>query len=508
VELAQNASRAGASKLDIALKNGVLTASDNGRGAGVCESLLVLADSAWSDEVEAQQNPAGWGIFFLISISKKIIFRSLFGEIEIECERFLKDRKYRESALGLVDRKKSSAGFYVEVVLKPEVPENSIVSQYFHSHSDILRFFPMDITVNGQVIEKGKIDEKIEKCELKLGYKGNKVGVSFNGLSNLEYSLTSLSNFAPRIRTVWYGIDIKPNNSAVILNVTQASPVTPVLPYRNSIQEDSKLQEFYEFIKKEVLKYCISYVSNKRNTDEQSLVQKLKIIKAIASQDDLDLLDRFYVANSEPYHPEDHYNSNSFNVVVCKGEKIVSEDIRLFINGKEEDCPDDIFLPEGVITSVEAPERKPNWLRVKKKIYKLNVRHAPKKAYKGYFRWSKAKITWEKEAVGVVGIVQGDGDGEIYYADTARDSDDIVDSVFENKVYYEDGDKADSQRYYFDEEIKKDISNVVKEYRLYDLFDGFCEAGIKTGSIKSILVHKNKVEVMIGKKKKILKLAA
>lgn len=508
VELAQNASRSGASKLDIALKNGVLTASDNGRGAGDCKSLLVLADSAWSDEVEAQQNPAGWGIFFLISISKKITFSSLFGEIEIECERFLKDRKYRESALGLVDRKKSSAGFYVEAVLKPEISENSIVSQYFCSHPDILRFFPMDITVNGQVIEKGKIDEKINECELKLEYKGNKVGVSLNDPYNLEYSLISMSDFASRIRTVWYGIDIKPSNSTVILNVTQASPVTPVLPYRNSIQEDEKLQEFYEFIKKEVLKYCISYVSNGKNTDENSLKQKFKILKAIASQEELDSLDRFYVINSEPYHPEDHYNSNSFTVVVRKGEKIISEDIRLFINGKKEDCSDDIFLPEGIITSVEAPERKPNWLEVKKKTYKINIRHSPKKKYKGYFHWSKAKITCEKEAVNVVGIVQGDGEGEIFYADTAHDSDDIMNSVFENKIYYEDGDSADSQRYYFDEELKKDIQNVVKEYHLYDLLNGFCGAGLKIDSIKSILIRKNRIEVMIGKKKRIFKLAA
>lgn len=262
------------------------------------------------------------------------------------------------------------------------------------------------------------------------------------------------------------------------------------------------------FLGEEKIRNNLSLPDNKRNTDEQSLVQKFKILEAIASQEELDSLDRFYVEKFEPYHPVDYYNCNEVDAIVRKGEKIVSEDIRLFINGKEEDCSEGIFLPEGIITSAEAPERKPNWLAVKKKIYKLSIRHSPKKAYTGYFCWSKANITCEKEAVNVVGIVQGDSDGEIFYADTARDFDDIVDSVFENRVYYEDGDSADSQRYYFDEEIKKDIANVVKEYRLHALLDGFCAAGIKTGSIKSILVHKNKVEVMIGRKKKILKLAA
>src|SRR3989304_5853795 len=76
LEQAQNAVRSGATGLNITLKDGVLKTIDNGSGAVDPMSLFVLADSNWPEEVEENQKPAGWGLFFLYSISEEVVFTS------------------------------------------------------------------------------------------------------------------------------------------------------------------------------------------------------------------------------------------------------------------------------------------------------------------------------------------------------------------------------------------------------------------------------------------------
>ena len=106
IEIAQNALRAGATKLDISLHDNQLYARDNGAGTMNPASLVTLSDSGWDSDVEENQMPAGWGLFMLFSLCEAVEFRSLFGDMYIVCEDFLNNdqkkraRKPLASAMG------------------------------------------------------------------------------------------------------------------------------------------------------------------------------------------------------------------------------------------------------------------------------------------------------------------------------------------------------------------------------------------------------------------------
>ena len=95
IELAQNSRRAGASRMEITLEGDRLSVTDNGHGLSDPTSLFILADSSWSDAVEAEQMPAGWGLFFLYSLSHWVSFKSHFGTIEFQPDRFLGEVRHR-----------------------------------------------------------------------------------------------------------------------------------------------------------------------------------------------------------------------------------------------------------------------------------------------------------------------------------------------------------------------------------------------------------------------------
>jgi hypothetical protein len=65
IEILQNARRAGATRVDITNKEGLVTVSDNGRGIADFSALLDLGKSDWQEGIETAEDPAGVGIFCL-----------------------------------------------------------------------------------------------------------------------------------------------------------------------------------------------------------------------------------------------------------------------------------------------------------------------------------------------------------------------------------------------------------------------------------------------------------
>src|SRR6266852_4991808 len=71
-ELLQNARRAGASVIEITIKETApqsrrceITVTDNGRGIKDFQTLLTLGESGWNSELQASEDPAGMGFFSL-----------------------------------------------------------------------------------------------------------------------------------------------------------------------------------------------------------------------------------------------------------------------------------------------------------------------------------------------------------------------------------------------------------------------------------------------------------
>ena len=65
IEVLQNSRRAGATQVDIANKDGVVTVRDNGSGIDDFSKLLSLGDSDWDEAMESSEDPAGVGVFCL-----------------------------------------------------------------------------------------------------------------------------------------------------------------------------------------------------------------------------------------------------------------------------------------------------------------------------------------------------------------------------------------------------------------------------------------------------------
>ena len=93
-ELIQNSQRAGAENIEINYNGTTLSIEDDGKGISDLKSLLGIAFSDWSEEIEKQE-PAGLGFLQLISNSVTVSIRSKFGSILVDCKRFIDDSDYK-----------------------------------------------------------------------------------------------------------------------------------------------------------------------------------------------------------------------------------------------------------------------------------------------------------------------------------------------------------------------------------------------------------------------------
>ena len=370
LEIAQNAHRSGATKLAITLKGAALEVEDDGSGADNPRALVCLAESDWPSNVMENQMPAGWGLFFLMSVSENVSYTSLFGTLTVDCKRFLNEVPYRENALSLVDGSaKTERGFRIKARLMDGVFKSVAYLQVL----DGLSYFPLIITMNGSLVKWKKLSETCKNYPIKTSYMGNAVYVNPRG----GMFLGSLDSFLNHVSLVWYGIPLNVTGYLhdVVVEVREGDPLTPVLPYRTSIKHDEKAERLLEFVRKEVAGWCVEQiraVGEQPNPDLKEMVRVMRLAGELLSPEALDGLDLFFVEVVDPYYTE---STDSDEVVqyrlVRKGEgPFVSERLSLTVNGNlvwddEEsvlDGPKPV-LPPWTITRIDLPVKRPSWLQ-------------------------------------------------------------------------------------------------------------------------------------------------
>ena len=82
LEIAQNAHRSGTTKLAVTLKGTALEVEDNGSGTDNPRALVCLAESDWPSDVMENQMPAGWGLFFLMSVCETVAYTEPFRDAD------------------------------------------------------------------------------------------------------------------------------------------------------------------------------------------------------------------------------------------------------------------------------------------------------------------------------------------------------------------------------------------------------------------------------------------
>lgn len=519
IELAQNAFRADASLLDIRLSDYVLTSWDNGEGCDCPEAIFILAESDWSAAVESAQNPAGWGLFFLLCISTEVTFQSNFGTITVDCRKYLESAAYRKNILDNINPGEKTDGFFLRAVLKKDIAQN--IMQNVNSS---LRYFPLDITVNGKSLKKEKLRDSVNRNRdhvIETSYEGNDVYIVVG--SHFPETPQGLKS---KMAVVWYGIPIECSTyyTCVYVDVRQGSILTPVLPYRTTIREDEKLEAFYKFVRNKVAAYCIDYLNDFEKTDEFKVLNIMEAMECIATQEEMDMLKRFYVHVDEPHYPVESWNSSSkskrivhLNESSLTNEIVSSvtikglEDAKEQKTGRSDEDTDCLVLPEGTIEAVSLPHKYPSWLKVIDREYSLEIICDGKPARENY-TWTKAgRITCGDKKIDILALVGGWSDAEIFYTKDPRDVHEITTAMFDRFLYCEDPecDTYDTQRESFDKEIDRDLMHVIGAYSKYDLLKGLNLTGVDISKITSIQIQKGKMFIRLrNKASKTVKLAA
>src|ERR1700739_3054316 len=87
VELIQNARRAGATSIEVAVEENeseqgsTVTIRDNGEGIADFQNLLTLGGSGWSNDTQAKEDPAGMGFFSLCRSEVEVTSRQQRAKI-------------------------------------------------------------------------------------------------------------------------------------------------------------------------------------------------------------------------------------------------------------------------------------------------------------------------------------------------------------------------------------------------------------------------------------------
>lgn len=511
VELCQNAARASATKVDVTFKGNVMTVKDNGHGAEMAAPLLVLADSGWGEKA-MRQAPAGFGCFFLYAISSQVTMRSKFGELVVDCARFFDDAMYRQSVLSTVDRSKTGKGMIITAVLKEDV-----VGDVHDGWNHLLKYFPIKVTVDGRQVEKCAVRDGMKDEHLiETTYCGNAVFISPFVFSGTELADKDL--LAKDTLTIWYGTIVhRPSRPACAISVTEGTPLTPVLPLRDGLKRDGKLDEFRAFVREAVISY-LTAILNDPAARKSDLDRAIAVLAEGAAQEELDKLPRWVVRRDDPFN--DTYRIGDMGddrlIVVSKGDVLESEVVKLLISHDgekyEEDDTDNIIVADGLFTEIVKRHANPSWLTIKEVVREIRI--TATESYRRYFTWYESTIDCAGKNIKALSLVDGSWDGKIYYTpDHASDGfGEIQGAVFRMRVHSDDtdSDSYDSQEANYEEEVGADLQHLTGRYSLYDILKSVAEiSGSRTDQIRSIEVKRGAVVLSLKRgKTKTLKLVA
>jgi hypothetical protein len=493
-ELAQNAQRSGATRLDITLHGNRLIVSDDGKGIDSAEPIVVLAESSWDPEAESAM-PAGWGIFFLICIAQTVSFQSRFGSLALDCNRFRFDRDYRGSVLQHVNRQSSiPTGFRIEATLKEDV------SRAILQKAQQLGYYPLLVTVNGKEIARLRAASLINH-DLLTSYEGNDVYIKTESFPDSPESL------AGDLAVIWYGTPIKADSwlPRAVMDVTRGTPVTPVLPYRHTVRIDDRLRALWEFLREKVVAHCIDRINDPLLTEKRELVSLMNTMSRVATAQELDRLDRFFVTATEPYHRLDCSGSSTTRTVEKAGPPPVSH----YVNSvtvtvrndrgvrekvyERDDLEFTLFLPSGLLEEVTARDNRPSWLAIPEVGHDIRI-DAPTEPYNGHLRWHKAASMQDGELrIPVLAMGEYWGEVDVYYTEKPDSFHDLSQAVFERCYYSDEGNTYDTQETDYLDMVEEDIREITGVYPLYTLLSGLVPV-VNTGELQSLTVdHEGKL---------------
>lgn len=264
-EMLQNAQRAGASSFDVRIEDDLVKFSDNGKGIeGDLEgfrTLLSIADSHYSPEVEAEQAPMGVGFYSLLSNQdvRQVRVDSAGKSLTIDTRRWFTDHAYRRNWTDLIAPSSIRTGMVIEVVcgekfrfeinrlFKPEWSRPLMTSGLppWAGYGNFLAIRLNDTLLPAELPEFLKLQPLLE-----TEYLGNRLTIGFSPDSNHPHAGSYVNWFGQLVK-----IDGLGNGLNLYLEVTRNVPVTPKSPTRSGIVQDRKWDAFKGFVLERLREY-------------------------------------------------------------------------------------------------------------------------------------------------------------------------------------------------------------------------------------------------------------
>ncbi len=237
-ELLQNARRSGATEvaidcIDDPAIGPAVRFRDNGSGLTDPEALLTLGSSAWDDETQVKEDPAGMGFFALAGRNARVVAQRLDGpggwELEI-------DRTALSGDVPIICRPRTDELLGVAVIFEQRPGEN--VSG---AVSDAARYAPIDVICDGIEVERTDYLEGAAHIEV---WKGIRIGVYRHTdmrfkrkHTNTNFHGVTLGVPLPKLSEVHHG------HYCALIDVQECTGLQLVLPARKEVVRNAFLTE-------------------------------------------------------------------------------------------------------------------------------------------------------------------------------------------------------------------------------------------------------------------------
>ncbi len=245
IEIVQNARRAGATRVEILNRDGIVTVHDNGSGIEDFATLLDMGGSGWND-LEASEDPAGVGIYCLSPRRVTIRSSSQVAHIDRDCW----------------------TGSPVEVSLDPDPCSGTVIEfedepWSLHAVEPMAVFSGVEVYVDGVRCATEKFVTKAASHHPSLGCR-----IEVRNLEELfswhkppgyfcVRSKKALVNFHGQVVAFDYGPVIE-NNLVVLVDLTgEPTLIRHMLPARTQLMKNDATTQLCDAIQLEIYRYIL-----------------------------------------------------------------------------------------------------------------------------------------------------------------------------------------------------------------------------------------------------------
>jgi hypothetical protein len=238
-ELLQNARRAGASRVTIALSEEPrLTIADDGIGITDPQTLLTLGESDWTEETQQQESPAGMGFFSLAN--RNVTIRSHNWQVHLTPVHFA------GGAIATVESCEPISGTQISFT----VTESEVQSLDYRLRQ-VVKFYPLSVMWKGEAMPRQSFLDGAMYVE---EWQGLRIGVGerrhWNDRETINFYGLTLHCGLPTLEcdgcTLWVRVD-----------VMDCPNLKLVLPARKELVQDG----FWLSLKTEIQRVLYRYVA-------------------------------------------------------------------------------------------------------------------------------------------------------------------------------------------------------------------------------------------------------